>query len=269
MEKTCLYCGKKYEAKSKKSKYCCEKCKSNYKYRNMKNHVCTCKFCGKEFISYRSDVVYCSKKCASFDSRGSKTNIYKLTDYIAKNPQIQVSGLSSAMGLSSRTIYKILEENGFHSYMEFVGTVKGVYIEKTRADSSVSSLACFDLFSKVLEEDYILEKKFEGLVNPMTGYSLRIDCYFPKSNIAIEYNGIQHYKYIPFFHSERNTLEYQQYKDFLKEEYCRENKIELIVFNYKEELTIDNVKRLLSRANQHPSRENSDDSTPEGSTTNG
>lgn len=253
MENICLNCGNSYKTKSKTSKYCSDKCKSKYKYNNMKKHINICKFCGKEFVSYRLDAKFCSKKCSASYCRNSGINIYQITEYIQSNMQVSVSELSKNLGVSIKTIYKIIKENGFHSYMEFVGTINGVYLEKERSDTSISALICFDLFKKAIGENYVLEKTFAGLINPKTNHKLRIDCYFPKSNIAVEYNGIQHYRYIPFYHTKNNTLEYQQYKDNIKAKYCKSNKINLIVVSYKEDLTIENINRLLSRDNQQPS----------------
>lgn len=268
MKKICINCGKEYETKSKKSKYCSERCKGEFRYNNKKIHLHTCKNCGKEFLNNRLDVEFCSKSCATKYQRNHGITIYKIADVISKNNQISVHELSSILNTSQKTIYNLLNKYGYHSYMEFVGTVKGVYIQKNRSDTSISALRCFEIISNILHENYELEVSFDGLVNKITGRKLRIDCYFKNSNIAVEYNGIQHYEFVPFFHTDKNSFEYQKYKDSEKVKYCNSHGIKLIIVSYKEPLTVCNLKKLLSRDNQQPSQMKSDNSNLEGSETN-
>ena len=58
----------------------------------------------------------------------------------------------------------------------------------------------------------------------------RIDFFLPQYNVAIEYNGRQHYEEVNFFVSvnKQSTLEYQRQRDERKREYCREHGIRLI-----------------------------------------
>ncbi len=48
--------------------------------------------------------------------------------------------------------------------------------------------------------------------------------------IAVEFNGEQHYKFIPYFHKDIETFEKQ--RDRLKEEKCNQNNIKLICVPY-------------------------------------
>ena len=59
----------------------------------------------------------------------------------------------------------------------------------------------------------------------------RFDFYIDINNqkFAIEYNGIQHYENIPYFH---NSLKETQERDSRKEKYCAENNIRLVVIPY-------------------------------------
>lgn len=63
----------------------------------------------------------------------------------------------------------------------------------------------------------------------------RFDIYFPKYNIAIEYDGIQHYVPIEHFGGEIG-LQYTQKQDKLKEQKCLEHKCTLfrVKYNYSE-----------------------------------
>lgn len=59
-------------------------------------------------------------------------------------------------------------------------------------------------------------------------FNLELDCFEPSLNLALEYQGQQHYKYIPYFHRNKEAFRNQQYRDELKRRICRDNRINLI-----------------------------------------
>lgn len=77
----------------------------------------------------------------------------------------------------------------------------------------------------------------------------RFDIYFPKYNIAVEYNGIQHYESIEFFNG-KEGFEDTLKRDESKRQKCKENNCRLfeIKYNYSEEdysNLINNIKELI------------------------
>jgi hypothetical protein len=94
------------------------------------------------------------------------------------------------------------------------------------------------------------------LRNPVTGgeYNLELDCYNPdiqliKNNViykglAGEYNGQQHYKFIPYFHKNKETFLNQKYRDDMKRRICKENNVALIEVPYT--VKIDDIKNFLT-----------------------
>ena len=84
--------------------------------------------------------------------------------------------------------------------------------------------------------DYIPQKKFKDCrdKNP-----LPFDFYLPELNIAIEYQGRQHYEAIEHFGGEKQ-LHLQRHHDWMKRKYCRDKDITLITISYKE-----NVEKVL------------------------
>lgn len=64
--------------------------------------------------------------------------------------------------------------------------------------------------------------------NPETESFLELDGFNAILKLAFEYNGLQHYEFIPHFHRDSEALERQQYRDRLKHEYCALNDITLI-----------------------------------------
>lgn len=72
------------------------------------------------------------------------------------------------------------------------------------------------------------------LRNPVTGnnFNLELDCYNPELRLAVEYNGIQHYKYTPFFHRNKEAFLNQKYRDDMKRRICRDQGVTLIEVPY-------------------------------------
>ncbi len=82
--------------------------------------------------------------------------------------------------------------------------------------------------------DFKQQKTFEGLMSE-SGYFLRFDFYLPLSNTLIEYDGVQHFKPVPYW----GGVEYLkkiQGADLLKNQYCLENNIPLIRIAYNEDI---------------------------------
>lgn len=72
------------------------------------------------------------------------------------------------------------------------------------------------------------EKEFEGMTNER---NLRIDFYLPEYNLAIEFNGEQHYSYDEGYWTEEEYLR-QLENDVIKEKYCEDKGIELLIIPY-------------------------------------
>lgn len=86
-----------------------------------------------------------------------------------------------------------------------------------------------------------LQKRFDDCKNIQP---LPFDFYLPELNICIEYDGIQHYKYRPFF-GKKNDLQNLQIRDKIKTDYCMQNKITLLRINYKESI-VDKLDKLFA-----------------------
>lgn len=66
------------------------------------------------------------------------------------------------------------------------------------------------------------------LENEVTGRALEIDCCNMDLKLGVEYNGKQHYQYIPGMHKDYADFERQQYRDEMKRTMCALNKFTLI-----------------------------------------
>lgn len=63
---------------------------------------------------------------------------------------------------------------------------------------------------------------------------VRADFYLPKQNYIIEFNGKQHYEYMPEYHKSEGSFEYQQARDKALEEYCLTHNINFVAFRYQD-----------------------------------
>lgn len=70
------------------------------------------------------------------------------------------------------------------------------------------------------------------LYNTISGHVLELDCFNPTLKLAIEYNGEQHYKFIPHFHGNRDAFTNMQYRDAMKKQLCHDHGIDLIIVPY-------------------------------------
>lgn len=115
----------------------------------------------------------------------------------------------------------------------------------------VESFGC-RLISTLLTKANIVYEKEKTLNNSKQ----RFDFYIEKSNIkiAIEYNGIQHYKETKYFSTPLAT---QQERDAKKAQYCKDNNIELIIipYFYSQDEIISCINLLINRLNDYPEKE--------------
>lgn len=107
---------------------------------------------------------------------------------------------------------------------------------KERKDSKMSS-GEKRVSNFLKERNIIFEREFffEELINPNTGNLLFFDFYLSKENICIEVDGAHHFKAI----DGKAELQYQKYKDGLKNKFCQQNKITIIRLRYKKNGRVD------------------------------
>ncbi len=90
---------------------------------------------------------------------------------------------------------------------------------------------------------YIPQKTF----TPLNKSKYRFDFFLPDYNLAIEYQGEQHYRDNSWFKDDLSTI---QKRDQIKRQYCQENHINLLEISYKDYNIISQI--LDSRFNDYP-----------------
>lgn len=92
--------------------------------------------------------------------------------------------------------------------------------------SSSKGELCVGKYLKELNLEYITEYKI-----PRNNY--RYDFYLPKYNLFIEFHGIQHYKFVEFFHRSKEEFNHQKLIDDFKKDLVKTFSGKLIVVHYK------------------------------------
>jgi len=90
---------------------------------------------------------------------------------------------------------------------------------------------------------FIAQKRFNDCINPKTNRKLPFDFYIPKLNVCIEFQGLQHYEPITYFGGESGLIN-RQYRDKLKDNYCDNKKLNLIIINFDDNI-IESLNNLL------------------------
>lgn len=85
-----------------------------------------------------------------------------------------------------------------------------------------------------LDIQYDFQKIFEDCINPRTGHKLEFDFYLPDYRCCIEYDGKQHFEYQENTTGWNNKANFErgQYRDSIKNQYCKDNNIKLIRIPY-------------------------------------
>jgi hypothetical protein len=104
---------------------------------------------------------------------------------------------------------------------------------KQQGSDSKGELECRRVLQNIFKKPFDKARP-DFLNNPVTGgsYNLELDCYDNELKIAVEYNGRQHYEYVPFFHKSKDQLTMQKYRDDMKRRICKDEGIFLIEVPY-------------------------------------
>lgn len=97
--------------------------------------------------------------------------------------------------------------------------------------------------------NYQTQKSFNDCINPKTGAKLKFDFYLPDYNCCVEYDGIQHFKYEGIGWDSEKEFYNRQFRDKIKDVYCKLHNIYLIRIPYWDFSDIDK-DYLLDRFNR-------------------
>ena len=114
---------------------------------------------------------------------------------------------------------------------------------RVRSDSK-GEIECRRVLEQIFNKPFNKARP-DFLNNPVTGgnFNLELDCYNEELQIALEYNGIQHFKYVPYFHKNNEAFLNQKYRDDMKRRICKEQNIILIEVPYT--VKLENIERFI------------------------
>lgn len=123
-------------------------------------------------------------------------------------------------------LIKDLDGNS-HNWLLTGNMAKGKVINKSSYHLTARNMIT-DIYPtlQILEEVPIQLRKNE---------TLYLDFYLPLKKICFEVHGEQHYKFIPFYHSNMLNFLKAQRRDREKEEWCNINNIKYISLSYNNE----------------------------------
>jgi hypothetical protein len=121
--------------------------------------------------------------------------------------------------------------------------LKPIKIKRGKTESK-GEKECRRVLEKIFNKPF-LSVRPDFLKNPVTGneHNLEIDCYNEDLKLGVEYNGVQHYKYVSFFHKNKEHFLNQKYRDEMKKNMCKDNDITLIEVPYY--IAIDEIEKFL------------------------
>jgi len=90
----------------------------------------------------------------------------------------------------------------------------------------------YEVLQEILESEIERNIRPDFLRNPETGKNLELDCYCEEYALAVEYNGVQHYKFPSVYHKTEEEFYNQVYRDRLKKKLCDEAGVYLISVPY-------------------------------------
>lgn len=91
---------------------------------------------------------------------------------------------------------------------------------------------CYMKLFEVFPCEPLLHTRPEWLVNPETGRCLELDFYYPQLNVAIDYNGQQHYCFPNNFHKTYEEFLAQVRRDNMKADLCAAHGVMYVAVPY-------------------------------------
>ena len=107
---------------------------------------------------------------------------------------------------------------------------------KAQSRSSLHTKAK-ELLDNLFPYDRILaEVSLVGSKTSRRKSTLRADFFIPNRNLVVEVHGEQHYKFNNFFFKDKMSFYKAKARDSEKREWCELNEIQLVEFNYNEDI---------------------------------
>ena len=195
--------------------------------------------CGESFTKQLSDILYNDQGCPKCAIK----NRCILNEDDARNKLSESFNLEIHGEYINTTVESDLKCK--KCGLIFKDKIRNVFMRKDKY--GCPSCSCFLNKSmgetKILEYlrkrgiSFSLQKTFENMVHKS---NLKYDFFLDEYNLAIEFNGVQHYEPVEYFGGEKYLMELKE-KDEIKIRYAHENKINLLIIKYTEINEIEKI----------------------------
>lgn len=130
-------------------------------------------------------------------------------------------------------VYRIGKEGSYNSVV-YIPTDLSVEKKRRPPQESKGEVECRRVLEKIFGRPFIKARP-NFLNNPVTGgnFNLELDCYNEEMRLAVEYSGVQHYKYVPYFHKNKEAFLNQKYRDQMKRDLCAKHGVLLIEVSHE------------------------------------
>ncbi|RLZ09728.1 hypothetical protein [Faecalibacter macacae] len=208
------------------------------------------------------DITYLEQYSELFDDNDIRR--FYILDYIENNvflDNILELDINDLLGIDIHTRYKNIEDEFDYNYPKnkhnetlnsfnltqnvkkefeqlFINNLKEIekYLRNTKGFKDIGSYYKETIVYNFFKEN-LLGYNIISQYSPKWLGRQRFDVYIKELNIAIEYNGKQHYESISFFGGDEG-LKQNQIRDLEKQKKCFENNCKLYIINYDEDLSL-------------------------------
>ena len=104
--------------------------------------------------------------------------------------------------------------------------------KQLRVDERSKELLCKSILERVTQMPFRKTRAIPWLVNPHTKRRLELDLYNASLNVGLEFDGVQHFKYIQGVHKSIDVFQKMQERDTLKTNLCKSHGLKLIRIPY-------------------------------------
>lgn len=116
-------------------------------------------------------------------------------------------------------------------------------------DKWQSEEAIIEHISLQLKEEPEKQKQFQWLKGKNNRSCLRVDAFYPKHNLIVEYNGEQHYRQVPIFYKTETEFMEAKERDIVKYNLILSKEINLIIHKFSDDLDILQEKLEIIKSN--------------------
>lgn len=198
IEKVCPVCGKIFmvmPCENKKRIYCGKLCANSHLHGFTSARTRNCEFCGQPFIpAATTNQRFCTHEC-----------------YLASvRPAMRTCPVCS--------------QSFFPKHKTKVYCSPRCHLKSRRNHAEIEAIT---LLEKILCESAECQHSFPWLLAE-NGRHLYVDAFFPKSNLAFEYDGPQHREYMKIYHASIEDFQKGQARDLRKESLLAVHEVKLL-----------------------------------------